>query len=90
MRYRWFTILSRAPNIVSNEHYPFEPYFFGRNYSLDTGGGGYCYKSKRCVNLIGNGTKIGKILEPCGRIFPFLPSFHSLTTFPSSAFDEFC
>ena len=27
MRYRRFTTLSRATNSVSNEHYPFEPYF---------------------------------------------------------------
>ena len=38
MRYRWFTTLSHAPNTVSNEHYPFGPYFLGHNYLLDTGG----------------------------------------------------
>ena len=29
MCYCRFTTLSRAPNTVSNEHYPFVPYFFG-------------------------------------------------------------
>ena len=29
MRNCRFTTLSRAPDTVSNEHYPFGPYFFG-------------------------------------------------------------
>ena len=33
-----------------------------------------------------NRKKLGK----CGRNLPFSPSFHSLITFPASAFDEFC
>ena len=40
MCYRHFTILSRAPNSVSNEHSCLDRIFGGQNCSLDTGGGG--------------------------------------------------
>ena len=45
MHYRWFTILSRALNTVSNEHYPFGPYFFWDIIIRWTRGGGTMHMS---------------------------------------------